>query len=70
MIKFYRIFVTELVLAFCAFKYQNHFEFAKGGKRSPLLKILEIPRGRGGHQRPPGTENPAGCGGCKSTSLP
>ena len=29
------------------------------GKRSPRLRILEIPRGEGGHQKPPGTENPA-----------
>ena len=27
------------------------------------IKILEIPGGRGGHQRPPGTENPGGWGG-------
>ena len=26
-------------------------------------KILEIPEGRGGHQRPSGTENPGGKGG-------
>ena len=26
----------------------------------PRLKILEIPGGEGGHQRPPGMENPGG----------
>ena len=48
LIKFYRIFVTELVLTFFVFKYQNHFEFPKGEKRSPHLKNPEIPEGRGG----------------------
>ena len=48
VIKFYRIFVTELVFTFFVFKYQNHFEFPKDGKWSPHLKILEIPGGRGG----------------------
>ena len=61
VIKFYRIFITELVLTFFVFKYPNYFEFPKCGKRRPHLKILEIPGGRGGgHQRPPGTENPGG----------
>ena len=43
VIKIYRIFVTELVFTFFVFKYQSHFEFLKGGKPSPGLKILEIP---------------------------
>ena len=60
VIKFYRIFITELVFTFFVFKYQNHFEFPKDGKWSPFLKILEIPGGRRGYQRPPGTENPGG----------
>ena len=62
VIKFYRIFVTELALTFFVFKYQNHFQFPKGEKRSPCLKIPEIPGGGagGGHQRPPGIENPGG----------
>ena len=47
VIKFYRIFVTELVFTFFVFKYQNHFEFPKDGKWSPCFKILEIPEGRG-----------------------
>ena len=42
VIKFYRTFLTELVFTFFVFKYQNHFEFPKGGKRSPRLKIPEI----------------------------
>ena len=46
VIKFYRIFVIELVFTFFVFKYQSHFEFPKGGKPSPRLKILEIPWGR------------------------
>ena len=48
VIKFYRIFVTELVLTFFVFKYQNHFEFPKGKKQSPRLKIPEIPGVSGG----------------------
>ena len=48
VIKFYRIFITELVLTFFVFKYPNYFEFSKCGKQSPHLKILEIPGGRGG----------------------
>ena len=63
VIKFYRIFITELVLNFFVYKCPNYFEFPKCGKRSPHLKILEIPGGRGGHQRPPGTENPGRWGG-------
>ena len=63
VIKFYRIFITELVLTFFVFKCPNYFEFSKCGKRSPHLKILEIPGGRGGHQRPPGMENPRRWGG-------
>ena len=47
VIKFYHIFVIELVFTFFVFKYQSHFEFPKGGKPSPRLKILEIPWGRG-----------------------
>ena len=63
VLKFYRIFITELVLTFFVFKYPNYFAFPKGSKRSHHLNILEIPGGRGGHQRPPGTENPWGVGG-------
>ena len=62
IIKFYHIFVTELVFTFFVFKYQNYFEFPKDGTLSPCLEILEIPGGRGGHQRPPGMENPGGWG--------
>ena len=47
VIKFYHIFITELVLTFFVFKYPNYFEFPKCGNRSPHLKILEIPGGRG-----------------------
>ena len=47
VIKFYRIFVTELILTFFVFKYQNHLEFPKGEKRSPRLKTPEIPWGKG-----------------------
>ena len=39
VIKFYRIFVTELVFTFFVFKCPNHFEFLKGGKQSSRLKI-------------------------------
>ena len=37
VIKFYHIFITELVFTFVVFKYQNPFEFPKGGKRSHHL---------------------------------
>ena len=47
VIKFFRIFITELVLTFFVFKCPNYFEFLKCGKRSPHFKILEIPGGRG-----------------------
>ena len=53
VIKFYRIFITELVLTFFVFKCPNYFEFPKCGKRSPHLKILEIPGGREGSSKTP-----------------
>ena len=40
------MFITELVFTLFVFKYQNHFEFPKDGKRSPCLKIPEIRGGR------------------------
>ena len=52
VMKFYRIFVTELVFSFFVVKYQNHFEFPKDGKRSLHLKILEIPGGRRSSKTP------------------
>ena len=71
VMKFYRIFVTELVFSFFVVKYQNHFEFPKDGKRSLHLKILEIP----GEKRV--IKDPlewkvlgGGGGGYKSKSLP
>ena len=72
VIKFYRIFITELVFTFFVFKYQNHFEFPKDGKRSPRLKILKIPGGRGGgSSKTPWNGKSWGVGGgCKSKSLP
>ena len=63
VIKFYHIFITELVLTFFVFKYPNYFQFPKGGKQSPHLKILEIPGERGVIKDPPGKENPRGWGG-------
>ena len=68
VIKFYRIFVIELVFTFFVFKYQSHFEFPKGGKPSPRLKILEIPCGRG-VIRDPLERKILGWGVCKSKSL-
>ena len=68
VIKFYRIFVTELVLTFFVFKYQNHFEFPKGEKRSPRLKIPEIPGGgAGGSSKTPWNRKSWGVG---SKSIP
>ena len=52
VIKFYCTFVTELVFTFFVFKYQNHFEFPKDGKRYPgqrcvgLWPSLKIPAAR------------------------
>ena len=37
VIKFYRIFVTELVFTFFAFRYENHFEFPKDGIKAKSL---------------------------------
>ena len=51
--KFYHVFITELVLTFFVFKYPNYFEFPKCGKRSPHLKILEIPGGEGRSSKTP-----------------
>ena len=67
VIKFYRIFVTELVLTFFVFKYQSHFEFPKGGKQSPRLKIPEIPGVSGGSSKTPWNRKSWGVG---SKSLP
>ena len=68
--KFYHVFITELVLTFFVFKYLNYFEFPKCGKRSPHLKILEIPEGEGGSSKTPLNRKSWGVGGCKSKSLP
>ena len=63
VIKFYRIYVTNLVFTFSFYKYKNHFEFPRV-VRSPRLKLWKFLGGvgGGGHQRPPGTENPGGWG--------
>jgi len=55
VIKFYRIFITELVLTFFVFKYPNYFEFPKCGikKAKPPFKNSGNSWGEGGHQRPP-----------------
>ena len=37
VIKFYRIFVTELVFTFFIFRYKNHFEFPKEGIKAKSL---------------------------------
>ena len=61
--KFYHVFITELVLTFFVFKYPNYFEFPKCGKRSPHLKILEIPGGEGGVIKDPPERKILGGGG-------
>ena len=61
VIKFYRIYVTNLVFTFSFYKYKNHFEFPRV-VRSPRLKFWKFLGGGGGHQRPPGMENPGGWG--------
>ena len=42
VIKFYLIFVTELVFTFFVFKYQKHFEFPKDGKRYPGRRCASV----------------------------
>ena len=59
VIKFYRIYVTKLVFTFSFYQYKNHFEIPRV-VRSPRLKFWKFLGGEGGHQRPPGTENPGG----------
>ena len=60
VIKFYRIYVTNLVFTLSFYKYKNHFEFLRV-IRSPQLKFWKF-LGEGGHQRPPEMENPGGVG--------
>ena len=55
--------LTELEFTVFVLKYQNHFEFPKNGKESPRLKILKIPGGGEGHQRPPWNGKSWGVGG-------
>ena len=55
VIKFYRIYVTNLVFTFSFYKYKNHFEFPRV-VRSPRFKVWKF-LGGGGR-------------GCKSKSLP
>ena len=50
VIKFYRIFVTELVFTFFVFRYKNHFEFPKDGIKAKSLfkKFWKFLGGGGG----------------------
>ena len=57
VMKFYRIYVTNLVFTFSFYKYKNHFQFPRV-VRSPRLKFWKFL----GDRRSPGTENPGGWG--------
>ena len=52
IIQFYCIFITELIITFFVFKFQNHFEFPKDGKYS-LLKNSGNSWGEGGSSKTP-----------------
>ena len=51
VIKFYRIYVTNLVFTFSFYKYKNHFEFPRL-VRSPRLKFWKFQGGGGSWKTP------------------
>jgi len=51
VIKFYRIYVTNLVFTFSFYKYKNHFEFPRV-VRSPRLKFWKFLGGGGSSKTP------------------
>ena len=51
VIKFYRIYVTNLVFTFSFYKYKNHFEFPRV-VRSPRLKFWKFLGGGGSWKTP------------------
>jgi len=61
VIKFYRIYVTDLVFTFSFCKYKNHFEFPRV-KRSPQLKFWKF-LGGGGLSKTPWNGKSWGVGG-------
>ena len=68
VIKFYRIYVTNLVFTFSFYKYKNHFEFPRV-VRSPRLKFWKFLGGGGVIKDPPGMENPEGWVQIKMSSV-
>ena len=63
VIKFYRIFVTKLVLTFFVFKYPNYFKFPKRGKRIPHSKNSGNSWGEEGSSKTPWNGKSWGWGG-------
>ena len=61
VIKFYRIYVTNLVFTFPFYKYKNHFEFPRV-VRSPRLKFWKF-LGGGGSSKTPWNRKSWGWGG-------
>ena len=51
VIKFYRIYLTNLVFTFSFYKYKNHFEFPRV-VRSPRLKFWKFLGGGGSSKTP------------------
>ena len=62
VIKFYRIYVTNLVFTFSFYKYKNHFEFPRV-VRSPRLKFWKFLGGGGVGIRDPLERKILGGGG-------
>ena len=72
VIKFYRIFVTELVFTFFVFRYKTHFEFPKEGvKAKSLFKNSGNSWGEEGESSKTAWNRKSwgGGGGCKTKSL-
>ena len=61
VIKFYRIYITNLVFTFSFYKYKNHFEFPRV-VRSPRLKFWKF-LGGGGSSKTPCNGKSWGVGG-------
>ena len=67
VIKFYRIYVTNLVFTFSFYKYKNHFEFPRV-VRSPRLKFCKF-LGGGGSSKTPWNGKYWTVEGCKKCLL-
>ena len=69
VLKFYHIYVTNLVLTFSFYKYKNHFEFPRV-VRSPRLKFWKFLGGGRVIKDPLERKILGAGGGGKSKSLP